>query len=38
MKLIVALALVTANLAAIAAADPAFIHLKAFDLPPQARS
>lgn len=26
---------VTANLAAIAAADPAFIHLKAFDLPPQ---
>jgi hypothetical protein len=26
---------VTANLAAIAAADPAFIHLKTFDLPPQ---
>ena len=26
---------VTANLAAIAAKDPAFIHLKAFDLPPQ---
>lgn len=26
---------VTANLAAIASADPAFIHLKAFDLPPQ---
>jgi Carbohydrate esterase, sialic acid-specific acetylesterase len=26
---------VTANLAAIAAADPAFIHVKAFDLPPQ---
>lgn len=26
---------VTANLAAIAAADPAFIHLMAFDLPPQ---
>ena len=26
---------VTANLAVIAAADPAFIHLKAFDLPPQ---
>ncbi|MEY4482939.1 MAG: hypothetical protein RL693_391, partial [Verrucomicrobiota bacterium] len=26
---------VTANLEAIAAADPAFIHLKAFDLPPQ---
>ncbi len=26
---------VTANLAAIAAADPAFIHIKAFDLPPQ---
>jgi len=26
---------VTANLAAIAAADPAFIHLKVFDLPPQ---
>jgi hypothetical protein len=26
---------VTANLAAIAAADPAFIHLKAFELPPQ---
>ncbi len=26
---------ITANLAAIAAADPAFIHLKAFDLPPQ---
>ena len=26
---------VTANLAALAAADPAFIHLKAFDLPPQ---
>ena len=26
---------VTAELAAIAAADPAFIHLKAFDLPPQ---
>ena len=26
---------VTANLAAIAAADSAFIHLKAFDLPPQ---
>ena len=26
---------VTASLAAIAAADPAFIHLKAFDLPPQ---
>jgi len=26
---------VTANLAAIAAADPAFIHLKAFNLPPQ---
>ncbi len=25
----------TANLAAIAAADPAFIHLKAFNLPPQ---
>lgn len=25
---------VTANLAAIAAADPAFIHVKAFDLPP----
>lgn len=27
---------VTANLAALAAADPAFIHLKAFQLPPQA--
>ena len=26
---------VTANLTGIAAADPAFIHLKAFDLPPQ---
>jgi len=26
---------ITANLAAIAAADPAFIHLKAFNLPPQ---
>lgn len=26
---------VTANLAALAAADPAFIHLKAFSLPPQ---
>jgi hypothetical protein len=26
---------VTANIAAIAAADPAFIHIKAFDLPPQ---
>ncbi len=26
---------ITANLAAIAAAGPAFIHLKAFDLPPQ---
>ena len=26
---------VTANLAAIAAADPAFIHLKAFNLPPE---
>ncbi len=26
---------VTANLAALAAADPAFIHIKAFDLPPQ---
>jgi hypothetical protein len=26
---------VTANLAAIAAADPAFIHLKAFNLPTQ---
>ena len=26
---------ITANLAAIAATDPAFIHLKAFDLPPQ---
>jgi hypothetical protein len=26
---------VTANIAALAAADPAFIHLKAFDLPPQ---
>jgi hypothetical protein len=26
---------VTANLAAIATTDPAFIHLKAFDLPPQ---
>ena len=26
---------VTANLAAIAAADPAFIYLKAFNLPPQ---
>ena len=26
---------VTANLAALAAADPAFIHLKALDLPPQ---
>lgn len=26
---------ITANLAALAAADPAFIHLKAFDLPPQ---
>ena len=26
---------VTANLAAIAAADPAFVHIKAFDLPPQ---
>jgi len=26
---------ITANLAAIAAADPAFIHIKAFDLPPQ---
>ncbi len=26
---------VTANLAAIAAADPAFIHIKAFNLPPQ---
>ena len=26
---------VTVNLAAIAAADPAFIHVKAFDLPPQ---
>ena len=26
---------VTANLAALAAADPAFIHLKAFELPPQ---
>jgi hypothetical protein len=26
---------VTANLAALAAADPAFIHLKVFDLPPQ---
>ncbi len=26
---------VTANLAAIAAADPAFIHVKAFNLPPQ---
>ena len=36
MKLIVALAFVTANLVAIAVADPAFIHLKAFDLPPQA--
>jgi hypothetical protein len=29
---------VTANLAAIAAADPAFVHLKAFDLPPQAEN
>lgn len=27
---------VTANLASIAAADPAFIHIKAFNLPPQA--
>lgn len=27
---------VTASLAAVAAADPAFIHVKAFDLPPQA--
>jgi Carbohydrate esterase, sialic acid-specific acetylesterase len=27
---------VTANLAAVAAADPGFIHVKAFDLPPQA--
>jgi hypothetical protein len=27
---------VTANLAALAAADPHFIHVKAFDLPPQA--
>jgi hypothetical protein len=26
---------ITADLAAIAAADPAFIHIKAFDLPPQ---
>jgi Carbohydrate esterase, sialic acid-specific acetylesterase len=26
---------ITANLAALAAADPAFIHLKAFNLPPQ---
>jgi len=26
---------VTANVAALAAADPAFVHLKAFDLPPQ---
>ncbi len=26
---------VTANLTALTAADPAFIHLKAFDLPPQ---
>lgn len=26
---------ITANLAAIAAADPAFIHIKAFNLPPQ---
>lgn len=26
---------ITANLAAIAAADPAFVHVKAFDLPPQ---
>ena len=26
---------ITANLAALAATDPAFIHLKAFDLPPQ---
>ena len=26
---------VTANLAALATADPAFIHLKVFDLPPQ---
>ena len=26
---------VTASIAAIAAADPAFIHIKAFDLPPQ---
>jgi hypothetical protein len=26
---------VTANLAAIAASDPAFIHLKAFNIPPQ---
>jgi hypothetical protein len=29
---------ITANLAAIAAADPAFVHLKAFDLPPQAEN
>jgi hypothetical protein len=29
---------VTANLAAIAAADPSFVHLKAFDLPPQAEN
>ena len=27
---------VTANLAGLAAADPAFIHIKAFNLPPQA--
>ena len=26
---------ITANLAAVAAVDPAFIHLKVFDLPPQ---
>ncbi len=26
---------ITANLAALAAADPAFIHIKSFDLPPQ---
>jgi hypothetical protein len=29
---------ITANLAAIAAADSAFVHLKAFDLPPQAEN
>jgi hypothetical protein len=29
---------VTANLAAIATADPAFVHLKAFNLPPQAEN